>query len=153
MPLLVIAGSLPLLIWAFLRSEPYRTVALLATFMLVGVAMDGLWMALGLFDYAGYGLTPPYWIIGLWGGVALCVDHSMAWFRDRPLWGAAAAGLTAPFSYLGGESLGAAIHVQNLYLLPALSCSWAVVFFVLLNVARKTLPAPSSINSPTGSSQ
>lgn len=138
-PLLVLAGSLPLLIWGFVNSQAHRAVGLLAAFVAVGTAMDATWMALGLFNYSGHDLLPPYWIVVLWGGVALCIDHSMAWFRDRPALGAAAAGLFAPFSYLGGESLGAAIDVQNLYLLPALSGSWLVAFYGLLSVARKTL--------------
>ena len=144
-PLLVLAGGLPLVVWA-LCGNARRELMLLGVFALSGLAIDSVWIAAGLFTYPDATVLPPYWIVMLWCGVAMTVDHSMRWFRDRPLVGGIAAGLAAPMSYVGGASLGAGIEIVNPILLPALSCSWALLFWALFTFARATdTPAAHAI--------
>ena len=68
----------------------------------IGFCLDTLWIRVGVLDYAGASVAP-VWIVLLWVGVGLSVNHSLAPFGARPWVGGLLAGLTAPVSYLGGE--------------------------------------------------
>ena len=133
-----IVGSLPLLIWTTLRTPHTRTLSLLLIWGAAGCAMDAAWMAAGALNYPGHELLPPYWIVLLWCGVGLTVDHSLKWFRDHPAIGSVAAGIFGPLSYVGGERMGAQIVLGDLALLPVLGLTWIVLFYGLFTLARGT---------------
>jgi hypothetical protein len=99
-----------------------------------GLLLERFWMEMGTFEYAGTSaLGVPWWIIGLWAGVALTVNHSLAWLRPRPWLGAVLAAAAAPLSYGAGAQLGA-VSIGNG--LEWVSAAWAAAFFVLFTFAR-----------------
>ncbi|MEM7098821.1 MAG: DUF2878 domain-containing protein [Pseudomonadota bacterium] len=91
----------------------------------IGAALDTLWIALGWLDYGT--LFAPLWIIMLWVGLALCLNHAMAFFVSRPLLGGALSGAAAPLTYLSGASLGAVV-VPNAWWLGVIGLVWGVLF-------------------------
>ncbi len=101
-----------------------RVAALAAV---IGFALDSLWIRAGILDYHGARLAP-IWIVMLWLGVALTLNHSLSFLSRRPLLGGALAGAAAPLSYLGGERLGA-VTVPEPWLLAAVSLCWLVLFW------------------------
>ena len=92
----------------------------------VGAALDTLWITFGWLDYGT--LLAPIWIVMLWIGLALCLNHAMAFFIDRPVIGGILSGMAAPLTYLSGASLGAVV-VPNVWWLAAIGVVWAGLFF------------------------
>ncbi len=114
--------------------------ALAAAF--IGFCLDTLWIRVGVLDYAGASVAP-VWIVLLWVGVGLSVNHSLAPFGARPWVGGLLAGLTAPISYLGGERLGAVV-VSDPTQLALVGATWCVVFtlgFASARAARARIAA------------
>jgi hypothetical protein len=92
----------------------------------VGFLVDTLWIRTGILDYAGAALAPP-WIVMLWAGVGLTINHSLSMFQARPWLGGLLAGATAPVSYLAGERFGA-VSIADPWLLPVVSMVWMLLF-------------------------
>ncbi len=110
-------------------------VAMLA--LPIGLVLDTLWIRLGVVDYGGANFAPP-WILLMWIGVALTINHSLVFLRDRPLLGALVVALFGPLSYVGGDKIGAVV-VPQLQSLWMVSLSWGLVFGLLFVVARRGL--------------
>jgi hypothetical protein len=104
-----------------------------------GWMLDTLWIYLGVLDFHGLPVAPS-WIVLLWLSLALSINHSLAFFRDRPLVGAVAVMLTAPLSYLAGERLGAVL-VPDVMRLGWISLAWGVLFYGVFRVACSQLPS------------
>jgi len=98
---------------------------LLITAAVVGLVLDSVWVQLGILDFGSEGLAP-VWIVMMWMGVALTVNHSLGWLQKYPLLGGLLAGVAAPLCYLGGESLGA-VQV-DMSGMPLISVSWLLLF-------------------------
>ncbi len=115
-------------------------VALIATALALGLVIDSAWIQLGLISYA----TPapvaalaPAWILILWVGFALTINHSLAWLNLHPLLPAVAGLICAPLSYLAGVKLGAlAYQGDSLLISCALGVTWAIAMTVLVQVSR-----------------
>lgn len=114
--LLAFSGTRPLL-----RSD----LVFAAGLGLVGLVLDTLWIRTGVLDYGS--AIAPAWIIMLWMGVGLTLNHSLALFAGRPWLGGLMAGAAAPLSYLGGERLGG-VEVPDPVLLVVVAAAWFALF-------------------------
>ena len=94
----------------------------------IGACLDTLWIYAGVLNFFG-AVFAPAWIVMLWIGVGLSVNHSLAFFKSRPLLGGLLAAVAAPVCYLSGEALGAVI-VPDPALLGAISAVWFVLFWL-----------------------
>ena len=99
----------------------------------IGLCLDTLWIQAGVLDFFDSAVAP-LWIIMLWVGVGLSVNHGLAYFKDRALLGGLLAGVAAPICYLSGESLGA-VGVPNVALLGVVAVTWFVVFWLGFSVS------------------
>ena len=97
----------------------------------IGLTLDSLWIASGILDYGTR--FAPVWIVMMWMGAALSLNHSLAWLKSQPWLGGILAAMLAPVCYLSGESLGA-VTVDNAGL-PVVAISWLVVFGLGLRMA------------------
>ncbi len=100
-----------------------------------GWLLDTLWIRLGVLDY-GDTLTAPTWILLMWIGVALTVNHSLVILRDRPLLGALVVAVFAPVSYLAGQRLGA-VDVPDVQRLWMVCLSWGLLFYLMFRLALR----------------
>lgn len=114
--------------------------------LLAGLALDTGWIQLGILDYGGAQVAPP-WIVLLWCGLGLTLNHSMQIFTARPLLGGVLAGATAPVSYLGGERLGA-VTVPDPLAMVWVGLVWAVVFWGAFAWARNGIERRSAAAVP-----
>lgn len=114
----------------YLRSDMW----LLGICLIAGFALDTLWIQTGVLDYRDAAVAPG-WILALWMGAALTINHSLGWLRERRGLGALLAGGAAPLTYLAGERLGA-VTVVDAQWLGAIAVSWAVLFGALFSIAR-----------------
>lgn len=126
-------GILPLsLLMAFVARRPYirQDLALTAVLVSAGWGLEFLWIQKGVLVYVQANEVFPVWILLLWGGVALTINHSLAWFHRFPVTGAALAAVAAPLCYLSGAQLGAVVVPEPLGLIWV-STTWFAVFFVV----------------------
>jgi hypothetical protein len=82
----------PLLLmgFAFWESRPVRRVygdfQLMLVAVLIGLILDTTWVRLGWIEFAAsWALSEraPLWILLLWAGLALTLNHSLAWLQSR----------------------------------------------------------------------
>lgn len=124
------AGALGLA--ALLTASAWRgtlrdDLRLLAPLAVGGFALDSAFHWTGVLAYPDAPVAPA-WIVMLWIGVGLTLNHSLSVFTRRPLLGALLAGLAAPLSYLSAARLGAVVVPDPVLLIyPAIA--WTVVFF------------------------
>lgn len=115
----------------------------------IGFAIDTLWVKLELMRFT----TPlpsaqlaPVWIVALWMGFALTLNHSLAALK-RHLWLGAALGLVGgPVAYGVAEGAWAAVEFSRpaWMVLGALAVAWAAVTPLLLVVARQLEAPPAA---------
>lgn len=99
------------LVWQLAPSRRHPSdVPVLVAFVVLGVALDTLWVQSGLVHYhASIPLqgTQPLWLTGLWIAMALGVNHSLAVFRDRWWLWVVLASIASPLSYTMAQRFGA----------------------------------------------
>ncbi len=83
---------------------------------------------LGVTDFA------PFWIISLWAGFALTLNHSMSWLIKKPKLGTVFIILGAPLSYFSAEKLNAIQINDSVIALTIISILWLVVYHIILAV-------------------
>lgn len=115
-------------------------LTLLAVALPLGFALDTLWVRTGLVAFAAPwpGSVAPPWIVAMWLGFALTLNHSLARLRDLPWLAAALGAIGGPLAYLAAaRGFGAARFADDpLPALLALSLAWALVVPLLLRVGR-----------------
>lgn len=139
-------GPLSVVLWAaweLPRSPcPRADLWLMLVAGVVGFGLDTLWVQSGLMRYASplpWESVAPAWIVSLWVGFALTLNHSLYPLKTRPLW-AAMLGLTGgPLAYWLGERSDRAVELAKpqWLALAALALAWALVTPLLLVTARK----------------
>jgi hypothetical protein len=135
----------PLLLmgFAFWESRPGRRIygdfQLMLVAVLIGLILDSTWVRLGWLEFAaGWALSEraPLWILLLWAGLALTLNHSLAWLQSRLLLAALLGGVSSPLSYLAAARLGAVtIDSESGAWFVGLGLSWAVALPLLLWLA------------------
>ena len=139
-----LAGVAMLLTYSYYAGTLKRDVPLLVGLVCIGSVLDSAWIMLGILDY-GTALAP-LWILLLWAGLAMTLNHSMAVFRSYPVIGAIMAAGAAPVTYLTGESLGA-VTVANVEGLALVALSWGILFFIVFKfppIGRKLEASPGT---------
>ncbi len=128
-------GVVLLLIVSLANAPTLRHDAQLALLLVpTGWVLDSAWIATGVLDYHGASVAPA-WIVLMWLALGLTINHSMAFFRDRPWLGSLAVLGAAPLSYFAGERLGAVIVPEPARLI-IVALVWAVLFFCVFSFAR-----------------
>jgi hypothetical protein len=92
-----------------------------------------------LFDY-GYSSIAPLWILFLWIGFGLTLNHSMAWLFKNIKMGYLLMALGPPLSYISADRLGA-VTISNMVLTSLIvSLSWMLVFTALILFKKNQQP-------------
>lgn len=139
-----------LMFFAFLfwQSWPGRRVKgdmqLVLIAVVVGFLIDTLWIKLGWLVFLPEQTVnvAPFWIVMLWAGLALTMNHSLAWLQTNLGLGALLSGVVCPLSYLGAEKIGAVrIIAESDIWWQVMGVTWAGVVPLLLWLAMKLKPA------------
>jgi hypothetical protein len=130
----------PFVAWHTLRGAfARRDLIMLTVAAPLGFALDTLWVTLGWLEF-GHALPDPrfapYWIVVLWVGLALTLNHSLRWLQTRLALASVLSLASAPLSYYAASRLGAAEIVDPLRFYAALGLSWGIVIPTLLLLAR-----------------
>jgi hypothetical protein len=141
-PLWGFAGVLALLGYSWYAGLIERDLRLLLALGLTGFAIDTVWITLGILDF-GDEVLAPSWIVALWLGFGLTVNHSMGWLRQKPLLAGGLAALSAPVTYLAGARLDA-VEIANPVGLALISGTWAILFLLLFSAAGEQAETESA---------
>lgn len=133
-------ASVAFIAWQ-LGTSPVRGADLRALLcaLVCSLLIDGAAAGSGLIVYAAPtpAMPAPTWIVLLWGAFALTLNHSMAWFADRPWTATAFAAVGGPLAYLGAARGFAALTFADPVWpgLLWLALAWAIALPLLLNIA------------------
>jgi len=136
---LILPGALAcmaLFIWQWSPKRRHPTDGLLViTSIILGLSVDSLWLQLELFSFTYQwpieGVAPA-WIIILWIGFALTINHSLGWLKMHPLLPALMGLIGGPLSYLAGAKLGAMNYqADHLLICASLGIVWAIALTLL----------------------
>ena len=112
---------------------------LLTTCAVLGFAVDSLWVQLGWMQFASplpWSDFAPIWIVAMWVGFALTLNHSLAGFQRR-LWLAALFGVIGgPLAYFAAARAWSAVTIAE-GALPyvGLAVAWGALTPLLLALA------------------
>jgi len=129
-------------IWVHLRAapRPRREGLVITAAVLLGALWDGQISGHGWVAYAGgtpMRWLPPLWILATWAAFATLLNVSFRWLRGRYGLAMAIGGLSAPFAYAVGASLGAASFPDRFVALSVVAVGWAVSLPVLVALAAR----------------
>jgi Protein of unknown function (DUF2878) len=118
-------------IWHARTAQAAKTDFLLAGIaVVVGLALDTLYMRSGLIAYSGelfWTGIAPLWILVLWANFALTLGGCLSWLRGRLALAALLAATGGPLSYYAGIRLGTAtISGDPLVLFSVISVTWGI---------------------------
>ena len=142
-PVWGLAALSGMLLFAYRRPHFREDVALVLLLVPVGWLLQSLWIDQGILVYEPNSLPP--WILMLWAGVALTVNHSLTWFKQYPLMGAALAAVAAPICYLSGTQLGAVATPVPLNL-AWISLAWFAVFGAIFWFMKVRFGKPGTVS-------
>lgn len=138
------------MLWHWLSGSSVRGDWLLLLIIVpLGIAVDTLWIRLHLLSFATAWPSAqfaPIWIVILWAGLALALNHSLLWLQKR-LWLTAVLFLFAsPFSYWCGSKFEAVSWLAHDWqVIAATGISWAVLMPLLLWLAARLRGAGAAI--------
>lgn len=108
----------------------------------LGIVVDSLWVQLGWMEFTEKRPFPnlaPAWIVLLWVGFALTVNHSLKWLMAHPVLPALVGGLAAPITYYAGIKIGAVVYTQSVTLISiGLGIAWAASLTILVELGKRS---------------
>jgi hypothetical protein len=115
---------------------------LLAIALLLGLLVDSAFAASGWLRYAEpwpWAWAAPVWIMSLWAGFALTLNHSMRFLRDRPVFAALFGLVGGPLAYWTAARAFDAVSfgAPMLWVMLALAVAWALVLPLLYALDRR----------------
>lgn len=127
---------------------------LIVVALLLGVVIDSAFAFSGTLRYAApfpSAQLAPLWILALWVGFALTLNHSLAYLAHRPVVATIAGAIVGPISYWSaGRAFDAVKLGDPLWRsVLALSFGWAVAMLVLSLAARRSLGSSKSGTHPS----
>lgn len=139
-------------IWQLRTSRwPRADAALIGIGIALGLVIDSALIAGGWLRYTTpvpWAQLAPIWIIVLWAGFALTVNHSLAFLKRRVAWSLLFGAIGGPLAYLGAARLFAAVEftAPQLHVFAALAIAWAIATLMLLAIAARLVarePGPA----------
>lgn len=115
---------------------PRADLKLVVFVVVLGLLVDSAWIWLDLLTFATplpWERVAPLWILVLWAGFALTLNHSLAALHGRPLLSIAFGALGGPLAYwFAGSTWKAATFAQGPWPYIAIGLAWAVLIPGLL---------------------
>jgi hypothetical protein len=128
------------------RQKPAQELRLLAWVTLVGVIVESVNLAAGVFTLTAPGAHTwlcPAWLALLWTQFATLLRCPLAWLAGRYWLGALLGALFAAPNYIAGARLGAVtLNADTLYSIAMLAALWALAMPTLLWLAQRTGGTP-----------
>jgi hypothetical protein len=123
-----------------ISARPATELALVAILGAIGLVAESLVVAQGHVAYpAGQPVAwlAPYWMVALWGELAIALNVPLRWLKRRPLLALALGSVAGPLSFLGGVRLGGARFVDEPAALLTLAGMWALLLPLTLWISDR----------------
>lgn len=118
------------------KSVPSKEIKLILISIIVGFIIDSVLSLSGAVEYkfnSEYIRIAPVWIIILWAGLAMTLNHSMKWVFSNIFPGLIVIAVGAPLSYLAAYRLKAVELDSYIYSLLMISSLWILAYLVLFH--------------------
>ncbi|MDM0111142.1 DUF2878 domain-containing protein [Variovorax sp. J22R133] len=79
----------------------------------------------------------PYWLVALWGLLAISLNVTLRWLRARWWLTAGLAAVAGPASFVSGVRLGGAQFIDMTSALVTLACIWALAMPLLVRLSMR----------------
>jgi hypothetical protein len=119
-------------------ARPAREAQLVALACLAGFVIETALVQRGDVTYPSGQPVPylaPYWMVALWGLLAIALNVTMRWLRPRPWLACVLGAVVGPLSFASGVRLGGAEFVHAQSALLTLALVWAVLMPVLVRLS------------------
>lgn len=147
-PGLLAAAIFAVLVLAFggRRRDDLRT---LAWVLPLGIALDSAFSASGWLVYVlplPWVQVAPAWIVALWLGFSLTLNHSLAFLRDHPGWSALFGLVGGPLAYVASANVFAAVSfgASPTQVLCGLALAWALFLPLVFSLIRTAPPTTAA---------
>jgi len=131
MPLLGTMAVVAVIAWHIVVSaRPAAEAKLVAAALAIGALFETFCAQLGQVTFTSGQPEPhlaPYWMVAMWGLLAIALNVTMRWMKRRWLLAAALGAIAGPMSYAAGVRLGAATFIHATAALTTLAIAWAVL--------------------------
>ncbi len=148
-----VAGSAKQLIWpsvlsvavlALYQLHPKNRhpndIKLVVLSIVLGIIVDTLWVQFGYMDFTEkrpFSSLAPAWIIILWVGFALTVNHSLKWLKANLFLPAITGAIAAPLTYFAGIKIGAVEYTASVTEVSiGLAVAWAISLTILVEAGK-----------------
>ena len=119
-------------------ARPAQEARLVLLACTIGAVVETLVLAQGNVAYPSgqpFAYLAPYWMVALWGLLAIALNVTLRWLRGRPWLAAALGAVAGPMAFSGGVRLGGAQFLHPGLALVTLALVWAVVVPVLVQLS------------------
>jgi len=107
----------------------------------IGIVLDTIWIQTGQLTFTDQRPIPsitPAWMLILWVGFSLTLNHSLGWLKRHPILPILFGFFGAPFSYYVGAKLGAMQYTAPFIQVSLLlALTWAIAIGMLISIAKK----------------
>lgn len=122
---------------------------------LLGFGVDSAFASAQWLEYSSaqpWPLLAPIWIVVLWMGFALTLNHSMTFLRGRYLLAMLLGALSGPVAYLVAERVWGAVRIDTPQgpVLLALALAWAIVTPLLVAISVQWTRAENAAATGAG---
>jgi hypothetical protein len=135
-PLLGTLAVAAVIAWhVVVSARPLAEAKLVGAALLIGAVFETFCVQLGQVSFTSGQPDPhwpPYWMIAMWGLLAIALNVTMRWMKRRWLLAAVLGAVAGPMSYAAGVRLGAATFVHTTAALTTLAIAWAVLMPTLM---------------------
>ncbi len=139
--ILAIVLCLAVHVWLLPKMNRREEHVLMLKCFLLGTLIDTVLMQAGIMVYASpnpVSFLSPLWMSLLWVALAVTLNHSLAWLKNKYGLSAILGSITGPLSYLAGVRLGAGSMPDEINSLVALSIVWALSMPLMMFWAKKS---------------
>ena len=131
MPLLGTLVVAAVIAWhVSVSARPVMEAKLVVAALAIGAVFETFCVQLGQVTFTSGQLEPylaPYWMVAMWGLLAIALNVTMRWMKRRWLLAAVLGAIAGPMSYAAGVRLGAANFIHATAALTTLAVAWALL--------------------------
>ena len=136
LPLLGTMVVIAVIAWHIIVSaRPVEEAKLVLAALAVGAVFETFCVQLGQVAFTSgqpEPHLPPYWMIAMWGLLAIALNVTMRWMKRRWLLAAVLGAIAGPLSYAAGVRLGAATFIHATAAIATLAIAWALLMPLMM---------------------
>lgn len=119
-------------------ARPAEEAKLFGLVCLIGLVVETANVGLGHVSYpSGQPVAnlAPYWMVALWGLLAIALNVTMRWMKSRYRLAAVLGAVAGPASFVSGVKLGGAQFIDMTPALVTMACTWALLMPALVRLS------------------